>query len=286
MRTSLRNLLFIVLIVCSLSSCIPLNRYVYRANPINLPGLTEQGQSRVTASVAGNAQGDGLTGLGGYDLQGAIAVSNRITLLGGYSNRSGSDQGQNRYPYLFNLGTPDTNNQANLHYRNNTWELGAAYMVKFGRHVYFSASAGGGAGNYHIDDHGAVHDSLYRNYLDARQGQWFIQPAMYFKVHQVEMGVGFKVSGTHYFNVNTNYTDDQQVNFTLNDLHGKDMTMFQPFLLLRIRPHLPWLQIEMQGSLNVGGASSGAPAYNYYYFNGGLGLSVDLVRLIRGRDFD
>jgi hypothetical protein len=281
-----KPLLIMMLVVCSLASCSTLNRYVYRTNPINLPGLTEQGQTRVTASVGGNVALQHGSGLGGLDLQGAVAVTDRLTLLGGYSARSGSDNGFNDYPpYLFNI-TPrrDTADDANLDYRNHTWELGAAYMVRFGRRVYMSVSAGGGMGNYHIDDHGSLYDTAYRSFLDARQGQWFIQPAMYFKLKAVELGVGFKVSEAHYSHVHTNYTDDQQVKFVVNDLQGKDITMFQPFWVLRIRPHLPWLQVELQASLNVGGnSSSAATSYYYYFLNGGVGVSIDPVRLLRGK---
>lgn len=274
--------LLTILIPWLFASCAALNRYVYRSNPINLPGLTEKGQSRLTADVGGNIQMQGLNGLGGVDLQGAYAVSNRLTLLGGYSGRSGSDAGSNLYQGAFYpLSIRDSNNAANLHYRNNTWELGAAYTMRFGRHVFMSVSAGGGAGNYHIDDNGALYDTLYRAYLDAHLTQWFVQPAMYFKLKAVDLGVGFRLAWSHFSNVTTNYTSEQQTQFSVGDLQGKDMNMFQPFWVLRIRPHLSWLQIELQGSLNIGGNSSSTTSYNYYYLNGGVGVSIDPVRLLR-----
>jgi hypothetical protein len=219
--------------------------------------------------------------MAGVDIQAAYAVSKHITLLGGYSGRRGTNEGLNTYD-TFQPGPPSVTDSAYIQYRNNTWELGAAYMIRFGRHVYMSLGAGGGGGDYHIDDGGGYNGSLYRYFLDARQGSWYIEPAMYFKYRYVDFGVGFKVTGTHYSGVRTTYPDSSQVFFSVNGLNGNDMNMWQPFVLLRVRPYLSWLQLELQCGFNVGGnAKQTGTTYYYDYVNGSIGLSIDPTRLLQ-----
>lgn len=269
--------------VFCLASCIPINRYVYRANPINLPGQLEKGESRVTVAAGGNAVIGPPDGLGGVDVQAAYAVSDRVTLLGGVSNRSGNQSGRNDYPPLFSPQTRDTNDESYLHYRNDTWELGLAYNFHFRRRVGLSLAAGGGGGSYRIDDHGALHDTLYNAYLHTRLLQWFIQPAMVFKAKKViELGVGVRLSSSSYSRLSTSYPDDRQHAFDVNALQGNTLFMIQPFWWMTLRPHLPWLQIHMQMSINAGGPNtSPGPGdnYSYYWLNGGVGVTVDPIRL-------
>lgn len=269
-----------------LASCIPINRYVYRANPINLPGQLEKGESRVSVAAGGNAVLGPPAGLGGVDVQAAYAVSDRITLLGGFSNRSGNQSGANDYPPLFSPRPRDTNDESYLHYRNNTWEVGLAYNFRFNRHVGLSLAAGGGGGSYNIYDHGAYHDTLYSAYWHSRLTQWFIQPAMVFKARRVvEIGVGLRLSASSFSPPRTDYTVDQQAAFTLDGLKGNAFFMIQPFWWMNIRPHLPWLQVHMELSFNAGGpnTTSGAGGnYSYYWLNGGVGIAVDPIRLLKG----
>lgn len=278
----MRHYLLVIPAICALVSCGTVQRNVYRANPINLPGLTQKGESRLTAGAGANVGLDNGDAIAGGNLQGAYAVSNHLTLMGAYTQRSGSKQGWNdpsefglvifpvgitarQYPY----------DSAVLHYRNNTWELGTVYTRRFGRHVFFTIGAGGGAGAFNLKDGGELHDTGYNAYLNTRVTQWFIQPAMYFKWHRVELGTGFRISMTHYDRVATNYTPEQQYDFAVNDLQGTNMTMVQPFCLLRLTPGPSWLQLELQGNVNLGGNSSG-PGFSYYYLNGDLGVSVRL----------
>jgi hypothetical protein len=270
---------FCVLFLFALTSCGLLNRYIYRANPINLPGLTEKGQSRVTAAFDGNIQGIGPAGVIGEDLAAAYAVSDRITLLGSYSHRVGDDGGFEEYAAPVGFGPPvNPYDSAAIHYRNSTWELGAAYTLPLNRHTYFSIGAGGGGGVFHIAEKGLFNDTAYQGSFNYRAAQWFIQPAFYFKWRRVELGVGFRVTGTYFVKAATDFTMEQQKAFTVNGLKGNNLIMWQPFWLLRISPR-SWLQIELQSSINTGGSTSTGTAYNYYYFNFGAGLSVNPTRI-------
>ncbi|TDW96069.1 hypothetical protein [Dinghuibacter silviterrae] len=274
-----RTLLFLGIAV--LTSCTPVNRIVYRANPVNLPGLTEKGDSRITVDGGFNLKFDHTSTVSGADVQGAYAVSKRITLLGAYSGRKGDDQGFNDAYHYFGNNRYFSMDTAGIHYQNNTWELGAAYMIRFSRHAYLSLSGGGGGGDFHIDDWGAEHGTPYRCFLDAHQRALFVQPAMYFKSHWVEVGVGVKLSGTYYSRVHTNYPDSLQVDFVVNNLQGKTMYMVQPFWIFRVSPHLSWLQLDIQGSTNIG-SNNGSSAVTYYfcYFNGSVGVSIYPTRLL------
>lgn len=276
------NCLFMMLVIETLASCAAVNRYVYRANPINLPGLTQKGESRLSAGGGENVELNRGSGLRGVDFQGAYAISNRVTVLGGYSYRTGSDQGSNiNEPYL-SFSPIYEHDSARLQYRNSTWELGAAYTIPLARRTFLSIGAGGGGGNFHIGDQGALYDTAYNCYQDSRVTQWFLQPAMYWKLKMVEIGVGFRLSGTHYGQVNTNYTEDQAVKFDVNGLQGKTMIMGQPFWIVRIYPSLSWLQIELQESVNAGGASSGT-SYHYFGINTGISVAVYPSRLLTKR---
>ena len=272
--------------VLCLASCIPLQRNIYRANPIDLPGQLDKGESRVTVGVGGDATLGPPTSVGGLDVRGAYAISDRLTLLGGLSTRSGGDTGRNDYEPTFAGIFRDTNDNASVHCRNNTWELGLAYNFRFNRRVGLSLAAGGGGGALHIDDHGALHDTAYRAYLHVPLMQWFIQPAMYFKArHVVEIAVGLRLSSSSFGHVRTNYTDEQQKAFLVAGLQGNAVFMAQPFWQLTIRPHLSWLQVMMQGSVNVGGPNTSPPTsgnYGYYWLNGSVGIAIDPIRLLKG----
>jgi hypothetical protein len=94
----------------------------------------------------------------------------------------------------------------------------------------------------------------------------------------VELGAGFRVTGTYFITVATDFTMKQQKAFILYGLKGNNLIMWQPFWVLRISPR-SWLQIEIQSSINAGGSTSTGTAYNYYYFNFGAGLSVNPTRI-------
>jgi hypothetical protein len=276
------NRLFMILVVGTLSSCAAVNRYVYRASPIDLPGLTQKGESRLSAGGGENIELNRASGLAGADFQGAYAISNRVTVLSGYSYRSGNDGGSNINEPNFSFSPIYENDSARLQYRNSTWEVGAAYTIPLARRTFLSIGAGGGGGNFHIGDQGALYDTAYDCYQDSRVTQWFLQPAMYWKLKIVEIGVGLRLSGTYYGQVNTNYTEEQAVKFDVNGLQGKMMVMGQPFWIFRIYPGLSWLQIELQGSINAGGASS-ETSYHYYGINAGISVAVYPSRLLAKR---
>jgi hypothetical protein len=115
---------------------------------VNTPLFSSQGEAQIMLG----------TGTSGFDGQVAYAVTENFGLManGSYSNRTDSSYGTKDYHY------------------HDFIEIGAGYLVPFGKSNKFEIFGGGGMGN--VDSY--YSNSIYVGRADAKVTRFFVQPCI------------------------------------------------------------------------------------------------------------
>jgi len=258
----------------SLSSCWRVGRMVYRADPIQVPCLTQHGDKEVSAGAQFNASLRAVQG--GWNAGAAYAITDCFSIQGQFSRESGNEYGPNDIRQFVNIGpySSAVYDSAFLSNRTTTWNLAEAYMLPLqGHRIYLSSTLGAGSGYFLIRDNGRFHDTLYTAYLRASSFRCFLQEALCLRDKSSEVVVGVRWSINDYSKVRTNYSTEQQLDFQLDSLDGNSLYMVQPFLLVRVNFGNPRWQLEFQSSINMGSSNVAEGTYNYLWFNAGMGLT-------------
>lgn len=268
MKTNLLPALILICITFVAASCNT-PRYIYSPTAHNVPVLTQKGDSKMGAAYSTNAVGqekkDGVeidNRSRGYDLQGAVAITNNFAIQASYAYRWEKAE-----------GGPDS---TNLNYKRNLTEIGLGYYLPINdkKNAFFQVFAGAGLGRFSFTDS----DKTGNYFHQANITKIYLQPAVLFKSKgSFTTSVAVRFSGITYSKVKTNYSTAQLNDYYLEDLTGRAKWFFEPATVSSFGfKGLQGLRFEVQGGLSFLMARN---YVDYRKFNFSLGSWVDIGSL-------
>ncbi|MEO6540083.1 MAG: hypothetical protein ABIN74_03785 [Ferruginibacter sp.] len=260
-------IVIISLIILLVSCNTP--RHIYSPSAHNVPVLTKKGDSKLGAYYSTNAVGqetkDGVdidNRSRGFDLQGAVAITNHFAI-----------QGSHFYRWEKTEGGPDS---ITIRYKRNLTEIGLGYYMPINdkNNTFFQVFAGAGLGRFSFTDA----DRFDVNYHQANITKIYLQPAVLFKSKgSFTTSVAVRFSGINYSKIKTNYTAAELNDYHLDDLTGRAKWFFEPATVSSFGfKNLPGLRFEVQGGLSFLMARD---YIDYRKFNFSIGTWVDVGAL-------
>jgi hypothetical protein len=255
---------FISLTIITASCNTP--RFIYSPSATNVPVLTKKGDSKLGAVYSTNAVGqekkDGIeidNRSRGYDLQGAVAITNNFAV-----------QANHFYRWEKTEGGPDS---LTLKYKRNLTEIGLGYYLPVNdkNNVFFQVFAGAGLGRFSFTDN----DKTGNYYHQANITKIYLQPAVLFKSKgSFTTAVALRFSGIGYSKIRTNYSASQLDDYHLDDLTGRLKWFFEPATVSSFGfKNVPGLRFEVQGGLSFLMARN---YVDYRKFNFSIGSYINL----------
>ncbi len=260
--------LFILLIIIAVSCTTP--RYIYSPSAHNVPVLIKKGDSKIGAVYSTNAVGqetkDGAeidNRSRGYDLQGAVAVTNNFAIQAGHF-----------YRWEKTAGGPDS---ITIKYKRNLTEIGLGYYMPISdkKNAFFQVFAGAGLGRFSFTDT----DKSGIKYHQANITKIYLQPAVLFKSKgSFTTSIAVRFSGMNYSKIITNYSPGELSDYHLDDLSGRAKWFFEPATVSSFGfKNIPGLRFEVQGGLSFLMARN---YLDYRKFNFSIGTWVDVGALL------
>ena len=266
-KNLLSALIFISIIVMVVSCNTP--RYIYSPAAHNVPVLTQKGDSKIGAVYSTNAVGqekkDGVkidNRSRGYDLQGAVAITNSFAI-----------QANHFYRWEKTEGGPDS---LTLEYKRNLTEIGLGYYLPINdkKNAFFQVFAGAGLGRFSFTDN----DKSGNYFHQANITKIYLQPAILFKSKgSFTTSVSVRFSGISYSKVKSNYAANQLNDYYLDNLTGRAKWFFEPATVTSFGlKNVPGLRFEVQGGLSFLMARE---YRDYRKFNFSIGTWLDMGQL-------
>lgn len=235
----LYSLLFVSVIV---SSC-KTPRFAYSPPAHNVPVLTKQGDSKIGILYSTNANGQEerdnvkiVNRSRGYDLQGAVAITNHFAIQAGHA-----------YRWEKTNGGPDS---ITVRYKRNLTEAGLGYYTPISaqKNIYFQFFAGGGFGRFSFTDA----DKFGNYYYQADMTKFYLQPALQFKSKgSFTTSIAYRISNISYSKIKTSYSASQLIDHDLDDLNSRSKWFMEPASVSSFGfKGLPGLRFEVQASLS------------------------------------
>lgn len=257
-------------------------RYMYSPSAQNVPVLVKQGDSKLAVNYspdlnrgifADNSNDEYYHERAGFDLQGAVAVTNNFAIQLNYFNRTERDS---------DLGYNGSDNV--VKYKRNLTEIGIGYFKSISTRdkVFFQVFGGAGKGNFSFTDKGRDTGSLfYERSHRADVFKFYLQPAIIFRPREnFSLIVSTRLSFVNYGNIKTDYTPDELSYFELNRLSEGTVSFWEPCFTNNFGfKKLPGVRFEYQlGFCTL--MSEKVIAYRGTNFSVGVGL--DIPGLFRG----
>jgi hypothetical protein len=260
-------LIFICLTIMAASCNTP--RYIYSPAAHNVPVLTQKGDSKIGAVYSTNAVGqekkDGVeidNRSRGYDLQGAVAITNNFAI-----------QASHAYRWEKTEGGPDS---LTLEYKRNLTEIGLGYYLPVNdkKNTFFQVFAGAGLGRFSFTDN----DKTGNYFHQANITKVYLQPAILFKSKgSFTTSVAVRFSGISYSKIKTNYAANQLNDYYLDNLTGRTKWFLEPATVSSFGfKNVPGLRFEVQGGLSFLMARN---YVDYRKFNFSIGTWLDMGKL-------
>jgi len=266
-----KNLLPVFIFTCITIIAASCNtpRHIYSPSAHNVPVLTKKGDSKIGAVYSTNAVGqekkDGVeidNRSRGYDLQGAVAITNNFAI-----------QAAHAYRWEKTEGGPDS---ITIKYKRNLTEIGLGYYLPVNDkgNTFFQVFAGAGLGRFSFTDN----DKTGSNYHQANITKIYLQPAVLFKSKgSFTTSVAVRFSGINYSKIKTSYSASQLDDYHLDDLTGRMKWFFEPATVSSFGfKGVPGLRFEVQGGLSFLMARN---YVDYRKFNFSVGTWVDMGAL-------
>jgi hypothetical protein len=259
---------FLSLIVFTTSCGSP--RYVYSPSAHNVPVLTKKGDSKIGAVYSTNFTGqekkDGQlidNHARGYDLQGAVAITNHFAVQANHFYRWEKTTG----------GTDSTT----VRYKRNLTELGLGYYLPFSgkSNIFFQFFGGIGFGKFSFTDN----DKIAANYHQANITKVYLQPAFLFRSKGSFSGsVSLRGSIISYSKIKTSYSASQLSDHNLDSLGNRAKVFMEPAFTGSFGfKNFPGLRLELQGGLSFLLAHT---IIDYRIVNFSAGAWVDIGSLL------
>ncbi|MEO6490654.1 MAG: hypothetical protein ABIO04_11995 [Ferruginibacter sp.] len=268
------------LVIIFFASC-DTPRYAYSPSAHNVPVLTKQGDSKVAANYSTNADIQESNNQysrnrsNGYDLQGAVAVTDHIAVQASYFSRKETSYGNSNF----------NSDSSVVRYKRNMIDFGAGYFTSINKKdkIFFQVFAGAGFGKLKFTDAGRdFNNILYSRFYNSDLIKYYIEPAIIFRNSETfAASLSTRLSVINFKKVSTNYTLDEKRNFRLDSLNRYAIAFFEPaFVNSYGFKGLPGLRIEYQLGLSL--ALVRDDFINYRPFNFSVGLVFDIPKLIKG----
>ena len=279
----MKTILVLFSLVVVFTSC-ETSRYAYSPTAHNVPILTKQGDSKVAANYSTNgivSESDNTSDQYernisyGFDMQGALAVTNHIALQANYFYRNEKTHSNSDY-YNFS--------NSSVKYQRNMFEFGGGFFTALDRkkRILLQTYAGAGFGKTNITEHGTDQNQLpYGRYYDANLTKYFLEPSMTFRVKEAfAASFGSRISLIKFRNINTDYSFPEKQDFNLDSLDRFAVFFFEPVFVGSFGFNkLPGFRIELQVGASI---LLDEEFIDYRPVNFSLGLSFDIGKLIRG----
>lgn len=273
------RLFFLAVVAVFFASC-DTPRYAYSPSAHNVPLLAKQGDSKISANYSTNAdmqESDNnytRNRSNGYDLQGAVAVTDHIAVQGSYFSRR-----EKSYGNSYNADT------ATVRYKRSLFEFGAGYFTPIDKkqRVFFQVFGGVGFGKLGITDIGTdFAGTAFSRFYNSDIRKYYLEPAIIFRNKEVfaaSLSTRFSVIG--FKNVSTNYSLEEKQNYRLDSLNRFSTVFFEPaFVNSYGFNKLPGFRLEYQLGLSL--ALDPEAIMDYRPFNFSIGLLFDIGKLIKG----
>ncbi|MCY7290965.1 MAG: hypothetical protein LH615_02175 [Ferruginibacter sp.] len=268
MKKYIFNILLVISILFILASCNT-PRYIYSPSAHNVPVLTKKGDSKIGAAYSTNAVGQEKKNSveidnrsRGYDLQGAVAITNNFAIQAGHA-----------YRWEKTEGGPDS---VIIKYKRNLTEIGLGYYLPMNdkQNTFFQVFAGAGLGRFSFTDN----DKSGNYFHQANITKIYLQPAVLFKSKgSFATSIAVRFSNINYSKIKTNYTAGQLSHYYLDDLTGRAKWFFEPATVTSFGfKNVPGLRFEVQGGLSFLMARN---YVDYRKFNFSIGTWVDVGAL-------
>lgn len=255
-------------------------RYAYSPNAHNVPVFTSRGDTKLSASYSNNADfaqsSDQYSRnqASGYDLQGAVAVSDHVAVQGSYFSRK-----ERNFENSFN------NDSSVIRYKRSAYEFGLGYFTSINRHqrVLFQLFAGAGYGKLALTDNNRdFNGTPTSRYYNTNLLKYYIEPAIIFRnQYSFAASLSTRLSIIQFKNVSTNYTQDEKQVYRLDSLNRYSVAFIEPaFVNSYGFKKLPGMRIEYQLGLCL--ALAADPFFDYRPFNFSVGLVFDIPKLLKG----
>lgn len=257
-------------------------RYMYSPSAHNVPVLVKKGDSKLSAMYSTNLsqkttdnEGSHESKNRGFDLQGAVAVTDNFAIQANYFSRRESNNGNE------DDGRPDS---SFLNYKRNLTEIGVGYFKPLNSRnlVLFQVFGGIGKGRFSFTDNGK--DINYNSYTKNHQAditKFYIQPAMIFRTRGSFAGsISTRLSIIKYSNIKTDYSASELTDYNLDSLSNGARTFWEPAITNSFGfKKLPGIRIEYQFGTTI---LLSRRTIDYRSFNFSLALVFDIPKLLRG----
>ena len=275
---------FLILLAAIIFTSCDTPRYAYSPTAHNVPLLTKKGDSKVAAAYSTNGVSSNTDNTGneytkntsqGFDVQGAVALTNNIAIQGSYYYR-GEKTNTTWSNGFFN--------SSSIRYRRNMAEVGAGFYTALDskQRIFLQAFAGGGLGKTTIKDNGIDQADLpYSRYYNTDLAKFYLEPSITFRAKEIFAGsIATRLSVIKFRNINSNYSLNEKQQFNLDSLNRYALVFFEPAFVGSFGFNkLPGFRIEIQAGLSLLLDDS---FIDYRPFNFSAGLVIDIRKLIKG----
>lgn len=223
-----KNLFFFLLVIVLFSSCRSY-RHIYSPAPANNPFFTDKGDGQIGFFYSG---GDGNQGIGtrdkneGIDILAAYAIGNEFAITSSHFSRKERDLYPNDY---YDTST--------VNYNRKLTDVGIGWFKAFDsrKTITFNLYTGLGFGKFSIKDNGLDNTATsYSRYHSTRVRKWFLQSSFnFFPGKNFRIGIVNRFSFIRYSNIQTNYTNDEQVYFHLDRINKRTIATLEPSMNLQ-----------------------------------------------------
>lgn len=262
---------FIIFCIIAFTTSCNTPRHIYNPSAHNVPVLTKKGDGKIGAAYSTNAVGqetkDGVdidNRSRGYDLQGAVAITNNLAIQAAHAYRWEKAQ-----------GGPDS---ITIKYKRNLTEIGFGYYMPVNdkNNTFFQVFAGAGLGKFSFTDV----DKTSSYYHEATITKVYLQPAISFKSKgSFTTSVSVRFSRINYSKIKTNYSVGQLDDYHLENLNSRAKWFFEPASISSFGfKGLPGLRFEVQAGLSFLMARE---YRDYRKFNFSIGSYLDFASLFR-----
>ena len=277
------NLLPVILIL--LASCNT-SRYMYSPSAQNVPVLAKKGDNKLSMVYSTDLSGTPFTTTAnnnnnpykrsnrGFDINGAVALTDHFAIQANYFNRTEKD-----HQYI---NKPDS---TGVIYKRNLTEIGAGYFRQMGRRNRATFQVFGGAGtgvSSFVDKDNFQNNVIVPRYHRARILKLYAQPAFNFrKSENFAISVSSRLSYISFSNIKTDYTDAELNTYHLKYLASEPQAFWEPAFTNTFGfKKLPGVKFEYQVQLSL---ILNVDSYIHYTpFNFSLGLVLDIPKLFKG----
>ncbi|MFT3910014.1 MAG: hypothetical protein QM737_11345 [Ferruginibacter sp.] len=263
------------------------NRYTYFSPAHNIPVFTKQFDSKIAANFATDGGNESYSGKDssereksssdGFDIQGGLALTNRIALQLGYYYRREHGTAMSKTDFA----------DSRIISKYKIIEFGLGYYTPLDKkqHMFFQLYTGGGFGKTTIRESGmdtGLH--AYSRSYDANITKMFLEPSLSFRTKIAFTGSVFtRATIAKFSRIRSNYTKRESQNLNLDSLDRYSVLFIEPGIIgsLGFR-RLPGIRIEVQ---IAAAAMTRGSFIKYQPINMAIGLYLDLPKLIKWQKY-